>query len=222
MVAPVRWPYNSAMPPEVPNDPAEWERAPQFRLRTLFFVTAFFAVLFAVMGAVGPVWSVALLLLMTLLGLHVAGNALGTTLRDRASDRLAERGQTGRNEFHSAGQIRWPMRSARLCEHTPVGWTNRIIGITGALCGAILGGLTYGQLTNSPSELAVGATSFAVLGAFLGFLLGSFVAILLRAWNQAAGEMAKAEAPTVVFQPLSLPELRTDVPLALVADIDAG
>ncbi len=58
---------------------------PQFRLRTLFLVVTYLAVVFALMGVIGPIASTALLLLLAMIALHVAGNALGTRLRDETS-----------------------------------------------------------------------------------------------------------------------------------------
>ena len=68
------------------REPVKW---PQFRLRTLMFAVALLAVLFAVMGLIGPTASAGLVMILVLAGLHVIGNALGTSLRDTANQHVA-------------------------------------------------------------------------------------------------------------------------------------
>ncbi len=181
------------MIPEPAGDIPATQRVPQFRLRTLFLLIAVLAVLFAVMGTIGPIASAALLLFLCMAGLHVAGNALGTTLRDDSSARFRWQNATAIESESKPAANRSTMTAPRLSEHTPLGWIRYAIFFIGALVGGALGGLAFGQLTNSPAQLAVGVLSFAVLGAFFGFLGGSFLAILLRAWNQAAREPLKAD-----------------------------
>jgi hypothetical protein len=209
------------------NDVGEFQRLPQFRLRTLFLLMGFLAVLFAIMGFIGPMASAALLFFLALVGLHVAGNALGTSLRDRVSDQVGWQHlpSIGRPLF--ANRPAWTALAPRLSEHTPIGWIIWAIGLLGALTGGALGRMAFGQLDSSPSELAVGTISLAVLGAFLGFLIGSFLTMLLRAWNQASRDFVANDIATaaiskkLIRRPL-LPMLCEDVSPALVAEIDAG
>lgn len=177
------------MAAEPARDTPDLSKPPQYKLRSLFVLIALLAVLFAVMGTIGPLGSAAMLLFLAFAALHVTGNALGTKLRDRASDQ--SQWQTSSGLAAGVRSIRRP--SSRLSEHTPLGWIIRSIIVAGALAGGTLGGLTFGQFTGSPSQLAVGILSFAVLGAFFGFLGGSFLAMTLRAWNQAVHEPLPAD-----------------------------
>jgi hypothetical protein len=63
---------------------------PQFCLRTLMLSVTLCGVLFATMSALGGLWSVMLILFLSLAAAHVFGNALGTKLRD-ASDHQKHR-----------------------------------------------------------------------------------------------------------------------------------
>ena len=182
------------MAPESAGDTLELQKVPQYRLRSLFLMIAVLAVLFAVMGSIGPIASAALLLFLTMAGLHVAGNALGTTLRNEATDQFRWQDSTTAHAVASAGQLRSTARAPRLSEHTPLGWIKFAFCVVGGLAGGALGSLAFGQLSDSPSQLAVGVLSFAVLGGFFGFLGGSFLAILLRAWDQAVRDPLKADA----------------------------
>jgi tetrahydromethanopterin S-methyltransferase subunit C len=75
----------------------------------------------------------------------------------------------------------------RLRERTPLG---RVIHITSggaAVVGAVLGGLALAVWTDaSLVGWLVGTISSAVLGAFFGFLLASFLEMTIRAWWQAS------------------------------------
>ncbi len=111
------------------------QRVPQFRLRTLFLLIAVLAVLFAVMGTIGPIASAALLLFLCMVGLHVAGNALGTTLRDDSSARFRWQNATAIESESKPAANRSTMTAPRLSEHTPLGWIRYAIFFIGALVG---------------------------------------------------------------------------------------
>ncbi len=85
-----RWLYNRSMATGPFFNERRDLRLPQFRLRTLMWFVALLAVLFAVMGVIGPLASTGLLMFLVLIGLHVAGNAVGTTLRDSAPRRSVD------------------------------------------------------------------------------------------------------------------------------------
>ena len=58
---------------------------PRFSLRTLLVTMTALSLVFAVMSAVGFVWSMAMVLIGCLAGAHVLGNSLGTKLRDEST-----------------------------------------------------------------------------------------------------------------------------------------
>ena len=62
---------------------------PQFCLRTLLGGVTLCGGLFALMAALGPVWSGVLILSLSLVAAHVIGNSLGSRLRDAASREIA-------------------------------------------------------------------------------------------------------------------------------------
>jgi hypothetical protein len=166
-------------------DVRDRSRFPQFGLRAMFAVVAILAVLFAVMGIVGPVASIGLLFALVIVGLHVAGNALGTTLRETAPTE-------GPEKFHAHGaaavrQIKVAaLPPSRLYHRTSLGWIIWVTTVLGCAAGAWFG-VTELSPWFGPSKtgIAVGAGSSAVLGAFFGFLSGCFLKMALTAWWQA-------------------------------------
>ncbi len=161
-------------------------RFPQFGLRTLLVVVALAAVLFSVMGWIGPVPSAGLLLGLVIVGLHVVGNAVGTSLRDRAPSRPPAK-SIGRDPPSELAAPRDNLPVSQLQQRTPLGWIVRVAVLLGSGFGAWLGFDVLGQwVENSNFGLFVGTTSLAILGGFVGFLLGSFLKMSLMAWWQAA------------------------------------
>lgn len=63
-------------------------RPPQFGLRALLLAMTAISVVLAVFVAIGPMWSALLAMSLTLIGLHVAGNAIGTRLSEAAPRRV--------------------------------------------------------------------------------------------------------------------------------------
>ncbi len=141
-------------------------------------------VLFALMREVGPLASVGLCFFILLVVLHVAGNALGTSLRDESSgERIdakpalpAERPIAPR----SAGA------PSRLREHTSLGRTVVVLTACGATLGGSLSSLAYAYWTDiQAAGIIVGSISAAIVGGFLGFVASSFLQMIFRAWRQA-------------------------------------
>ncbi len=84
-------PVNSLLPQ--PTTAAKAARPVfQFRLRTLMLVLAVCSVGFATMLYVGPLWGLSLIFLILIIGAHIAGNAIGTSLRTRAPMEAPDRG----------------------------------------------------------------------------------------------------------------------------------
>jgi hypothetical protein len=114
----------------------------------------------------------------------VIGNALGTRLRDEVSPQWNPKATAHRGP----PLLDRPLNTERrLHQRTPLG---RSIGVTSAgaaLAGGILGGAALATWTRaSLSGWLVGTISSAVLGAFFGFMLASFLEMTIRAWWQAS------------------------------------
>ncbi len=161
----------------------------QFRLRTLFIIVTLFGVLFGVMHVLGPIASVVLLMLLAIVGLHMAGNALGTSRRDESTERFGELSSPQIDERELTERCAAVKVTHRLREHTPLGWVIRITTFLGAASGMALGTIALKDWTNAELPgLIFGAISAGVIGAFFGFLAGSFLEIARRAWWQATCE----------------------------------
>jgi hypothetical protein len=158
----------------------------QYNLRTLFAAVALLAGVFASGRYGGGAGLMAAATVAALIAAHVVGNALGTRLRDEVSPQFNPKPATSL-PFHGPRSVPGTVSKRRLRERTPLG---RIIHITSggaALVGAVLGGLALAIWTDaSPIGWLVGTVSSAVLGAFFGFMLASFLEMTIRAWWQAS------------------------------------
>jgi hypothetical protein len=155
------------------------------------------AILFAICGAIGPLASCGLSVVLVLVGLHVAGNALGTSLRDEASQLSAANETTMQGEPFS---VPVPVRLdgshsvSRLSQRTPLGWVILASTFTGTVIGSWLGQWILVNSTTVPLRgILLGAVSSGVLGAFGGLLFGSFLNTWLGAWRQACAESDRCD-----------------------------
>jgi hypothetical protein len=170
---------------------------PQFRLRTLFLAVTVFGVLFGLLHALGPIASAVFLMVLATIGLHMVGNALGTTRRDESTERFGERARPVVDQFGVAERCAAVKKSHRLRERSPLGWVIRITTLLGATAGMAAGVFALSQWTDGKLPgLVLGATSAGVLGGFFGFLGGSFLEITRRAWWQASFESRRDQART--------------------------
>ena len=154
---------------------------PRFSLRTLLLVMALFGAVLAATLAMGPLPTAMLVLLALAIAAHVAGNALGTQLRDHRRSQPAP--------------VRDPapaprMETTNLSTHQGLGWPLVAAIGSGALAGVGMGILVFGWLTQEATreDLLLGSLTFGALGAMAGFLSGSFLQVLFRAWHQANEE----------------------------------
>ncbi|HZN36607.1 MAG TPA: hypothetical protein VFB80_22410 [Pirellulaceae bacterium] len=160
-------------------------RPPQFGLRTLLLVVTACSVLFALGHWLSPIAFVGLLLLVASITLHVAGNAIGTRLRE-----LGDRPPPDDAAANRAGEPR-PLEFAsatRLSERQGLGWVIYAATIAGTLAGGIGGGVWTWLTSREPAgllQLAVGVMAFAVLGGLAAFAAAAFTQVLLGALWQA-------------------------------------
>ena len=213
--------YNEGMSAGPLYEPPAPLRLPQFGLRTMFLAVAALGLLFALMGLIGPLASSALVLLLAMVGLHVAGNVVGTTLRDNApvdpTDHVEKRPAT----IALPVQIERDLPPPRLSQSTGVSRMNRLFAGMGAVAGGAVGAAALECSTAiSVAGVIVGYVSAAVLGAFFGFLLGCFLEMALSAWWQAASETESLQKAAALHIPL--PSFPRNVTPELVAEFDAG
>jgi hypothetical protein len=185
----------------LPSQSAE-PQLPSFRfaLRHLFwFLTAVCVVLAALFAAPGPgIAPLAILLVISVVALHVAGTALGSRLRAHADEHVAWTAD------HANAADRFP-RGIALCgprsawhqrgQTMPWRWW---IVVAGALAGGATGVAVFiaaDSFTPSPIGIAFGAVSMAVVGGWVAFVVGSFWIMLRRGWREAVDEQRKDELP---------------------------
>jgi hypothetical protein len=162
-------------------------RPPQFGLRTLLLLVAAIGVLLALRQWLDPIAIAAILFLALSVFCHVAGNAIGTRLREigsqpsHAVDPLfsAERIRPQPQDFAPATQ---------LGQRRSLGWTIIIATSAGITTGAIGGGFwTFLTSRGGPEILtiAIGVAAFGVLGGLAAFATVGFVQVLFGAIWQA-------------------------------------
>lgn len=175
-----------------PQDGHRALKPPQFSLRTLFFTVTILCCVFALMSAVGAIWSLILSVSALLIAAHVIGNALGTMLRD--GEPGAPRMPLSRDAFERP-EIP-PASNERMTENTHISRLMIVMAALGAMVGGIFGGaavaaITWRNVTWGGLVLAV--CSSAVLGGFAGFLLSSFATIARGALREALDVDKKAK-----------------------------
>jgi hypothetical protein len=156
---------------------------PQFGLRTLFIVVTLLGVLFAAVALIGALWSLAIGFSLLLVVGHVAGNAIGTRLRQQADgDHGFRMPDSAPNDLPAE-----VVSGKRLTENSRLNRSVTALAILGAAIGAGVGSAALEHFSPplSPSGLVLGTCSSAVLGGFIAFLLGSFWSITRSAWAEA-------------------------------------
>jgi hypothetical protein len=136
----------------------------------------------AAIGWLGIAGWLATAVVIASLAAHVAGNALGTRLRE-ATDRELARGRPRPSAAPLLPPAGPPPRLGRrssLGSLVPVS-----VGI-GGVCGGCAGGVALRWLTaSSAAGTLLGAVSSAVIGGLLGFLAASFVEIVTTSVREA-------------------------------------
>ncbi len=158
-------------------------RPPTFRLSSLLAVMAIICTCLALLRLFDPIWAGMFMLFLLIIFAHVAGNALGTQLRDNAhlSRPLDyDRPDTDQRRIQPANESLFAP-STRLSLRTRLGlWTIIPTGI-GVLGGAVGGGwLLWWSMQGQASigSMALGVVSCGVLGGLWGFWISSFLSVL--------------------------------------------
>ena len=147
------------------------------------------AVACAAIGWLGIAGWIAVAVAIASVAMHVAGNALGTTLREAADRDLTRlrRRPTDPVELPQA-------KPTRLERRQSLGRLVPVSASIGAVVGAAAGAAALVTLTSaSVAGATLGAVSSAVIGGLFGFLAASFVEIT----RTALGEAIAAERSSV-------------------------
>jgi len=155
----------------------------RFSLTTLLVITGGLCALLATSRLIPPLGTWTLALFLFAVAAHVAGNAIGTKLRDRGSRsdgpgaaRDHYQGQYDdqltANDFAPATELRHKSSLSR-----KILWVTLTTAIVGSLGGAVwLSWANRASLTMP--GLLFGAAAFGVIGGLAGFLGSSFLLVL--------------------------------------------
>jgi hypothetical protein len=146
------------------------------RLVTYTWFAVVLALACAAIGWLGIAGWMAAAVLAASVAMHVAGNAIGTRLREATDQDLSERRRAGRQVWTTALPASAPTHLER---RSSLGRLVPVSAGIGAACGGTVGTLALLWLTaSSPAGALLGGASSAVMGGLIGFLGASFVEIV--------------------------------------------
>jgi len=153
----------------------------------------------AAIGWLGIGGWIAAVVVVASVAAHVAGNALGTRLREATDRALRVRGRRW-----PTGEVPIPTSPPAYLEtRVPLGRLVPVSVAIGALCGGTAGAVALAWMTRaSPAGAVLGGVSSAVIGGLFGFLLASFVEIVRTSLREA---IAAADRPTPSPRPIGGP-----------------
>jgi len=189
-------PNDTPSSPQKRSDKSRQLNPPQFRLKTMLLGVGMLCALLTVMVAVGMAWALGLLMLVLLIAGHVAGNALGTQLRDGALPNEPYQPDVadpvGDPPHSSPVDLSWNSpQTGRMQKKMPVGWLWIGLTVAGAIGGGILGGLLFHGLYGVRAGLApisAAILASAILTAMAVFLTGTFIDMVHRVWREATSD----------------------------------
>ncbi|MSR27591.1 MAG: hypothetical protein EXS06_11350 [Planctomycetaceae bacterium] len=169
------------------------------------------ALVCAAIGWLGIAGWLATVVVAASLAAHVAGNAIGTRLREATDRDLAARRRGAKGEPPPMP----PPKPTFLETTTSLGRLVPVSATIGAACGGLAGSVSLALLTNaSLAGALLGGISSGVIGALFGFLLASFVEIVrtsLREAIAAEDRTSPRPAPSIPPSPTALrPRQRAD------------
>jgi hypothetical protein len=133
----------------------------------------------AAIGWLGLAGWLAVAVVLASIAMHVAGNAIGTSLRDAADQRLERVPQQALTAVPRAAP-------SHLERHTRLGRLVPVSAGIGAACGGVVGAAALVAFAAASLPGAVlGGLSSAVLGGLFGFLVASFVEIIRTSLREA-------------------------------------
>lgn len=165
------------------------------RLVTYSWLAVVLAVACAAIGWLGLAGWMAVVAVLASVAMHVAGNALGTAMRE-ATDREITRRRETADEWPTAAATLPASRPSRLERRESLGSLVPISSGIGALLGGSIGATALRLLTSSSVPGAVlGGLSSAVIGGLIGFLAASFIDIVRTSLRDAIATERAAATP---------------------------
>ena len=161
------------------------------RLVTYSWLAVVLAIACAAIGWLGLAGWMAAAVLLASVAMHVAGNAIGTRLREATDRDLALRRDVSPIESPLPASASTPTHLER---RSSLGLLVPVSAGIGAACGGTAGAFALLSLTaSSPAGALLGGASSAVVGGLLGFLAASFVEIVRTSLRESlAAERASA------------------------------
>ncbi len=174
-------------------EPSRRLQPPRFGLRALFWTVGLIAAELAIWQGFGPIVGLTVLLGLCVVLAHVAGNAIGSRLRDGHPSSGARAAgsppgpsgaptRSGRVEPHHYAP------PTRLSQRTSLGWFLPVATTVGALTGAALGGFFVWR-SPQPSigleAILLGGLATGALSGFFTFWTFSLLQVFLGAWWEA-------------------------------------
>lgn len=170
----------------------------RFGLRQLLLFVAAICTLLSALVSTSGLTALVLLVATAVVVMHVFATALGTRLRLRTDLEEPCQQHESKNSQSHARVISAPTRkSARSPWHgrgcTELPWLPRFVVVAMIVsggAGAFFLSAAIGHRI-STSGIAVGATSFAVLGGWVAFLCGNFYGVFRHGFREALAEQQK-------------------------------
>jgi hypothetical protein len=160
----------------------------------LILLITLLAILFSLVNLVHPIVMAGLVLLALLIAAHVAGNVIGTRLREIGDRPVTKDGRAIPTRPFDRNVDRTSFAPpSDLARRVSLGLPILIVTAAGVLTGGIAGGL-WGYLSTGSDgwlNIVVGAIAFGFLGGFGSFAAFSFTQVILSAWWQASRSEAQ-------------------------------
>ena len=161
---------------------------PRFGLKSLFLIVTLMAAAIALWQRVGPTAGIASLLVSLVVFAHVAGNLIGSQLRDRSTKHVANLHQRRPNLSRRSVRPEEFAPVTQLSHRAPLGGCMILMTVVGGVAGAIAGGILLWRIhpeTATVATVGVGSLATGVLGGFWAFWTISLLQVLSGAWWQA-------------------------------------
>ncbi len=166
----------------------------RFGLRRMFLFVSGLAALGGVMAMVRGGWAVGIGFGAAMAAAHVLATSIGTRLRDRTSRanlrRAAKQGAAHAPMRRLTREELAALTATPLARHGHAPFRTLLSAAGGATAGGFFGAAAAPILagpSTTGAELALGAASCAVMGAWMALLAAHFWSVMRRTWRDANG-----------------------------------